>query len=329
MKHLTIFALSLALVSCKNKEPERAKIPLAETKTSVETTFPITPNPNIYDITYLSLDEEQKDYDVFVSLSDILENHDFIPQESIDKLKSNSYRSHSIDLSTDARAKLLKQSKLSESDSLFIYNYGNQKLIKKPLKNLKAIAYLSPYSSGNEDLTNDDYMIGFQIEEKKDFDYVTHNYNETYVYFGKQNPFVTNDLRPIKWQKTTAAEFPLPNENIENHLKKGDVYKAQYLDNWVYIQELLSEGQVQDRLLVYTDKNKKVIYQTTIEQGEGDEPNPLNGFGADQNIQWIGKLFKDKPPVVFGFMSISFGCNSIRFLQKDYPILPLNCDNRH
>lgn len=329
MKHLRILALSLALVSCKNKEPEKAKTPIVENKTSVETSFPVTPNPAIFDVTYLSLDEAQKEYDVFVSLSDILGDKEFIPQASIDKLKSNIYVGHSIDLSPDARIKLMKEAKFSEKDSLFIYNYENKKLIRKPLKDLKAIAYLSPYSIGEADLTNYDYMIGFQIEAKKDYDEVTKNYSESYVYIGKQNPFVSNDLRPIKWQKTTAADFPLPNESIKKYLKKGDVYKAQYLDNWLYVQDLLNEGEVQDRFLVYTDKNKKVLYQTKIERGEGDEVNPLNGFGTDESIQWIGKLIKDKPPVVFGFMSISFGCHSIRFLQNDYPTMPINCDNRH
>lgn len=329
MRYFAFTLLAFSFFSCKNKEVKKNNVSLTEVKASSETNFPVTPNPTIFEVTYLSLDEAQKDYDVFVSLSDILGDQEFIPQESIDKLKSNIYTGHSIDLSPDARIKLMKQAKFSEKDSLFIYNYENKKLIKKPIKDLKAIAYLSPYSIGEADLTNYDYMLGFQIEAKKDYDEASKNYSESYVYIGKQNPFVSNDLRPIKWQKTTAADFPLPNEDIKKVLKKGNVYKAQYLDNWLYVQDLLNEGEVQDRLLVYTDKNKKVLYKTKIERGEGDEQNSLNGFGTDESIQWIGKLIKDKPPVVFGFMSLSFGCHSIRFLQKDYPTMPINCDNRH
>jgi hypothetical protein len=39
--------------------------------------------------------------------------------------------------------------------------------------------------------------------------------------------------------------------------------------------------------------------------------------------QWTGRLFKGKAPVVFNFITPSFGCHTITFLDKEKLNLPL------
>ncbi len=45
--------------------------------------------------------------------------------------------------------------------------------------------------------------------------------------------------------------------------------------------------------------------------------------------QWTGKLFKDYPPVLFGFVWQSFGCDNIDIIQLPLTTIPILCDNRH
>jgi len=59
-------------------------------------------------------------------------------------------------------------------------------------------------------------------------------------------------------------------------------------------------------------------------------PAPLNLMTSEKMInQYVGRLFKGKPPVIMGFEYLSFGCDGITFLKKDLPPVYINCDNRH
>jgi hypothetical protein len=67
---------------------------------------------------------------------------------------------------------------------------------------------------------------------------------------------------------------------------------------------------------------------------EGASVAPLN-FGisnpnyADLKGQWMGKLFKNKPEVIFGFEWVSFGCPGIIYINSRDKYIQINCDNRH
>ena len=90
--------------------------------------------------------------------------------------------------------------------------------------------------------------------------------------------------------------------------------------------------QVRD-LIVLVDK-KKIFFKKTFKLNfEGREFTSLSGIQTEQedrrNSQWTGTLFKNKPPVIFGFTSESFGCSVITLMEKAGGEIPINCDNRH
>lgn len=66
-----------------------------------------------------------------------------------------------------------------------------------------------------------------------------------------------------------------------------------------------------------------------------EEPSlvPLNVVGHAKDwrskTQWTGEIFKDRPPVIFGFLFHSSGCPSIDFIEQSENSVRINCDNRH
>lgn len=73
--------------------------------------------------------------------------------------------------------------------------------------------------------------------------------------------------------------------------------------------------------IINSTTNRK-IFETIYHSGEGSDFNALNS-------QFTGKLFKDKPEVIFGFNYHSFGCSSIPFIDKKEESIEIKCDNRH
>jgi hypothetical protein len=50
---------------------------------------------------------------------------------------------------------------------------------------------------------------------------------------------------------------------------------------------------------------------------------------ANIREQWTGRLFKNKPPVSFGFEYQSFGYHGITLLSETEKEIWISCDNRH
>jgi len=76
------------------------------------------------------------------------------------------------------------------------------------------------------------------------------------------------------------------------------------------------------RLLVLDSETNDRVYETIYYESEGTSLNPLN-------YQWTGKLFKNKPAVIFGFQIHSFDCPTIQFLSMSEKEISLYCDNNH
>ena len=84
------------------------------------------------------------------------------------------------------------------------------------------------------------------------------------------------------------------------------------------------------RLLVVDSKTKEIIIDKLYSSSEGTSPTPLNYEEGDDVVnQWTGKLFKNKPQVIFGFLYESFGCPGISIIDKSNEEIYLQCDNRH
>jgi len=82
-------------------------------------------------------------------------------------------------------------------------------------------------------------------------------------------------------------------------------------------------------LIVFKDNEK--IYDFVLYPSEGGSFAPIVKKGDKEKDyhQFTGKIFKDKPPVIFGFMYVSFGCPGVHVLDKKIKRIRILCDNRH
>lgn len=326
--------LPLAIVSCKKEEKKTVTTETHLTNDSVKTAkteekIDYT-DFNIFSLSVISSAEKDSDMDIFISVSDIYKGEQPIPAAIMKNQKQMTYeeRQH-FELDAPSRKKLLDGIHLTENDSLYIYEYGSNQLQKMPVSQLKAVAYLSPYSD-DQDLDPDSYMMGFQVathQKTTEYD----RYTNAIAYFGNQNPFVDNKMKAVKWQKAGADV----SKKYFSHSKLalGKTYQSQYENLTYYLQDYLEEGNIVERkLAVINDRKEKIAEKIfSLAGSDGGEFLPLYGIDADESniFQYTGHLFKGKPPVIFGFIAQSFGCPSINFLDQKEKDFPINCDNRH
>jgi hypothetical protein len=172
-------------------------------------------------------------------------------------------------------------------------------------------------------------MIGFEIgkEALSDFDkYFAH----AFVYIGKENPFVQEKLKQILWEKIEPENFPLAKVSVKvndyfNHIEYliGGTYKYEAEGLQYYTQELVNGDRVfAKRLVIINTLTQEKVFENIYYSGEGSSFAPLDN-------QWTGKLFKNKPQVIFGFQWQSFGCPKITFINSSEKEIYINCDNRH
>lgn len=273
-----------------------------------------------------------------ISVSDIYslsENKDSL---AISNGKSNQKY---FELNGIYRQRLLTKTHISESDSVYIYNYEANDLMSLPIKKLKTIAYLNIYTDVNNCPCNQDYyMIGFEVPKTS-----LNNLNEALVYIGKQNPFIKGEMKPIVWKKIKYNEFPITKSNLKISKNNGNTYayksdKYYYFinDYKVKIENSSSDYENTNRHLMIVDiKTGNLIFERNFEENESSSPSQLN-FGisdpnnkyiTDVKNQWTGKLFKNYPEVIFGFEDVSFGCPNIMFINSKKKDIYINCDNRH
>ncbi|UKB77971.1 hypothetical protein [Chryseobacterium sp. MEBOG07] len=331
---LVLLSFPLAIVSCKKDDKKTSVTTTKAANDSVKTTKTEEKidyqNFNIFSLSTISSAEKDSDMDIFISVSDIFKDTPPIPADIIKNQKQMTFeeRQH-FELDAPSRKKLLNGIHLTENDSLYIYEYGSNKLQRMPISQLKAVAYLSPYSD-SEELDPESYMMGFQVathQKIPDYD----RFNNAIAYFGNKNPFVENKMKAVKWQKANtdmSKKYFSPSKLI-----LGKTYQSQYENMTYYLQDYLEEGNtVERKLVVINDHNEKISEKTfSLAESDGGEFLPLYGIDADEanKFQYTGYLFKGKPPVVFGFIAQSFGCPSISFLDKKEKDFPINCDNRH
>jgi hypothetical protein len=293
----------------------------------------------LYDLTYYKKSPNEKIG--FTSLSDNYPLSEHPDSLAIPDLYSGddgkSVEDEYFKLSSRYRERFLAKTKISETDTVFVYNYSHDTLASFRVKNLPVVACLNAYRSvADRPHSQMDYMIGFEIGENvlKDFGI---NYYQTLVYVGKENPFVQGQLKPIVWKETKRKDFPSETMSTRNSLllrryEKGGAYKYETNDFGFFVQEFLEDDRISARRLLIIDLiTKETVRDEFYFDSESSSPAPLN-YSTDSfknDIQWTGSLFKNKPPVIFGFEYISFGCTSITFLHKSVGDVGINCDNRH
>jgi hypothetical protein len=231
-------------------------------------------------------------------------------------------------LDSTYRKRFLAATTISETDKVFIYDYSINALRTFTVKNLKVVACLNIYGA-DWPYSQDDFMIGFEVNKNAlsgSDKYFTHSL----AYIGKANPFVRGQIKPIIWQKIEPAdypskEFPAYDTSYTGKCVTGDTYKFETKGLHYFVQDLVSlaDNWVSvKRLIVIDIKTKEIVYEKNFYSGE-------SASWASLNNQWTGRLFKNKPCVIFGFNSVSFGCPSIEFINPTEKTIYINCDNRH
>jgi hypothetical protein len=234
------------------------------------------------------------------------------------------------------RQRFLSKMKISESDKVFIYDYSTGLAVSFPVKELNVAARLNPYGA-KWPYSQSDYMIGFEIDTTflKGSDKYFRN---SLVYVGKKSPFVVGKVKPVTWKKIDAKNFPSraisindTNTSLLGESVTGNAYTFEANSLQYFVQEFVRGKEISARrLLVIKSKTKETVCEKIYFAGEGSSPAPLNFTGPNpENNQWTGKLFKNKPVVIFGFEYVSFGCPRITFLKQSENDIYINCDNRH
>jgi len=275
----------------------------------------------------------------FVNLSEgFLENsydHQTGEQKEISVIPEENLGKDYFDLSSKNRKKFLQQMKISETDSVFIYSFSKDSITRLPVKSLKVMANLNIYAKGDEHVSTYDYELGFKLEDYKSGD------GEYFVFVGERNIFQTGSLRSIIWEVMKTDDFPVTfnaemiHYSIRNWFKdmrSGKSYRFSNGNLNYFLQDLIHDGTIHRYLVVIDTTTENVVYKDIFMDTESTSSMPLNIKGQETEYyqtQWTGTIFKNKPAIVYGFLSNSFGCPDIRFLSNSEPTIYIRCDNRH
>lgn len=302
--------------------------------------FLISGSINAQDIAVYQLQNFEKAKGVsiaFVSLSDSYTLNEHPDTSAVPDVSAmNPMAARYFRLENVYRERFLTGVNLSEKDSVFINDYAKGKLHAIAVHEVPVLAVLNQYADEDEyPYTQEDYMIGFEVPPGK-LQGLSENYANTFVATGKENPFAQGKLQPLQWKVITPAEFPIivfKDSASTRDMKMGNAYQAENESFRFYIQEYLKNDELfARRLLVFNASEKEPLRKAFYFNTESTGHAPLNNVNSENDpgmYQWTGNLFKNKPPVLFGFLFHTFGCPEISFLHKRERDLYIRCDNRH
>lgn len=280
----------------------------------------------IYDLWYL--DDQEKG---FVSISDSywLSQHEdslAIPETKYMHIDSAEY----LQLSTPYRERFFKRTRISEEDQLFIYDYSKGIFVALDVRELNVVALLSTYTSKRDwPYSQEDYRIGFEIDTVQ-LEGMNRYYPYSLVAVGRENPFSLKGLQKVVWKKIDATQVPT---GLQSRQTVHQIENQGFLNTncWTYetaayiyyLEDFQKEkwGEAK-RLMVVEKGTGEKIHEGTFFTSEGTSFAPMDN-------QWTGQLFKNQPPVIFGFQWDSFDCPGISFLSLENKVIRINCDNRH
>ena len=222
------------------------------------------------------------------------------------------------------RSDFLNAVQINESNSIFIFNMLLDTVLIYKIKETHLIERPNTYSG---------IEVGFKITNIN-LDLMGEYYWNTFVYIGNSNPFQTGKVYPIRWKQVDSTLFP-NNIKSTNHkewydsFSRGKVFQFKTNDYTYLIQNLESstdrpEGR---HIIVFQDNTDTLVFNQIYMDTESTGLSPL--ITENENIQWTGQIFKDKPAVIYGFLWISFGCPWIDFIGGKEPSIYILCDNRH
>lgn len=258
----------------------------------------------------------------FINLSEV-----YFKNEELEKaILQGDDLPDTIILNAKQRALFLRRAEISESDSVYLYDVKTGDIFIYKVNDLPALARINTYFNENEyEKEESDFEFGFDLGKTYKNGY------DNFVFIGKENPFIKGKLKPIVWKEIDLGLFKRKFNKIkefEPYLsrKTSMVYLYQY-DNFDFY--FLDK---QELIVVDVDK-KSIVYSDYVHSDEGSTPTRLvmedDAKSGNEQSQWTGILFKNKPPVIFGFYSYSFSCEGISFLNRSEPPLGILCDCRH
>jgi len=281
--------------------------------------------------------EDGGDTLMLVSVSDVdTLSRDINPNVIPDQAGKRPDQSRRFKLTSGYRKRLLKSTGISESDSLFIYDYANDLITAFSISSLNAVATLSPYADTPDEKHDEiDYMLGFQIEPASNPKIDYFNTTKLSICISHTNPFARGQMKPVIWSKADAKSFPKVSfREADKKVLKGYVLSGTYTfqsnDHHFNLQTYTKDGESIEHIIILNDA-KKIVYQNLFYEQESSSPATLSFINGKQNPleQWTGTLFKNKPPVILGFEYANFGCAVIPYIDGSNHYTVLNCDNRH
>ena len=240
-------------------------------------------------------------------------------------------------LSEEYRTRFLKRMGITEEDQIFVYSIPLDSIESFLVKDIPLIAMLSPYGPQGP-ARQYDYMIGFELLDGQ----LKGGYYNSLVYVGESNPFVQGELTPIYWEEIKINKFPADDMSSEDSIayhryqpsEPVNCYFFKYKEFEYYVRNIGKGKGISTRhVRAVNAKKNEVTFNGIYHDSEGTYLLSLNGvenvlYGSKKN-QWTGRLFKEKPPVILGFLGVSFGCPRIDFLDDEMAPIYIRCDNRH
>jgi hypothetical protein len=346
----SVFVLFIlfALCSCDEKTNRKQQTVKTIIKEKIITDTPSEPFVNDHPVLHpdsiglFSLNEDRGPKDdtlLFVSISDVSSLSKNEDSNIISNLKGKKAKEkrHFV-LTPKYRKRLLINAHISETDSLFVYDYAKDVLLSFPINSLTTIACLNPYSDASDGPYPDYYyMLGFKIDPNELKSLSNNYFTTTYVAIGSTNPFNRGQMRLIVWKKINPEKFPLVSLRVEElrELKgakligtytfKTDSYKF-------YLQQYSKKDENwPSELLIITNADNKIIFNDMYYKSEGEAPAPLSFVNNKKNLyeQWVGHLLQNRPPLLLGFEYFDFACPPLPYIEQSRGFISSYCDCRH
>lgn len=242
-------------------------------------------------------------------------------------------------LKPTCRKRFLQQKGMKETDSIFIFHLVTDTVYAIQIKEVEIAAFVNPYGPSSQ-VIQFDYMVGFWLDEKQfPVNHFPYYYHSLFVSTGTKSPFTTGEVKAIKWRKTTADVFPTSGLSPEKWAYLKDFpreetyfYKSGRLT--YFIQNYTPQYGQGRHLIVIDHQSGDIVFEGTYQTSEGAELLPLNDVSGVKlevpySFQWTGNLFNESPPMIYGFYSMSFGCDGVEFLDSETSGIYIQCDNRH
>ena len=273
-----------------------------------------------------------KDFNLsFVSLAEGYPWNDstnrIIEEKYLNEYDPKTHNKHKIN--GERRTLFFEKRGIRESDTVYIYFYQKDSLIKRSIANTPLTGIISPYVSSNDfPVPEYDFMVGLDLETNTREEMMKFAHGG-FAAVSSENPFVRGKSEQAIFKEVSAKFFPV-DDSISMTYPKVKHFQYSNTDYDYFVRDF-GDSYLSERLMVIRRKSdREIIFNRKFLSGEGTEITPIlpNEVPEYYGI-WTGKIFKYKPPVLIGLQSQSFGCPSVNFVDEKVPGIYIYCDNRH